>query len=144
VRRAVFLVGIGVAISTFCGAAAAQPAQPAAADKPWYERFTTTHGLSDAQKSWAPAENSELKIRAGKSWGVMIDVREADRNRVLEKGNGGAAFGAFYDFNSRFRVGGRLSVRSQDTPGVQAPIGVRPGAADNTDAGVKLESAFKF
>jgi hypothetical protein len=135
---------MGVALSTFCGAASAQPAQPASAEKPWYERFTTTHGLSDAQKSWAPAENSELKIRAGKSWGVMIDVREADRNRVLEKGDGGAAFGAFYDFNARFRVGGRLSVRSQDTPGVQAPIGSRSSALDNTDAGVKLESAFKF
>jgi opacity protein-like surface antigen len=144
VRQALWMIGVGVAVSTFCGAASAQQAQPTPAEKPWYERFTTSHGLSDAQKSWTPSENSELKIRAGKSWGVMIDVREADRNRVLEKGDGGAAFGAFYDFNSRFRVGGRLSVRSPDTPGVQAPLSPRGGAADNTEAGVKLESAFRF
>jgi hypothetical protein len=144
VRHALWMIGFGVAMSTFCGAAQAQQAQSAPAEKPWYERFTTSHGLSDAQKSWTPPENSELKIRAGKSWGVMIDVREADRNRVLEKGAGGAAFGAFYDFNSRFRVGGRLSVRSPDTPGVQAPLSPRAGGPDNTEAGVKLESAFKF
>jgi opacity protein-like surface antigen len=144
VRKVLVLMGLGVAMTTFCGAAAAQQTQAEPTDKPWYERFTTTHGLSDAQKSWMPAENSELKIKAGNRWGVMIDVRAADRTRVLEKGDGGAALGAFYDFNSRFRVGGRLQVRDSATPGLQQPLNGRTKDASDTEAGVKLESAFKF
>jgi hypothetical protein len=75
-------------------------------------------------------------------WGVTVDVREAQRIERLPEGSRGeqASVGAYYQFTPRMRVGGQLSVESADRPINVAPV----PDDDETRAGVRIESAFRF
>lgn len=120
----------------------APTAEAAGPATPWYQRFTTSSGVTEGVTG--ENENDRLPQPAwtlNQRWGVTLDVREANRlQRAPEGGRGDeTAVGAYYQFTPRMRVGGELSV--------EAP---RPGAQPNrrdeeeARAGVRVESAFRF
>jgi len=115
---------------------------PAAA-VPWYQRFTTSNGLTESITG--DGENDRIMPPAwtlNQRWGVTLDVREARRiERAPEGGRGDqTAVGAYYQFTPRMRVGGELSVEAPRL-GVAAPVTERE---EEPRAGVRLESAFRF
>lgn len=122
--------------------AGASEAAAASAAVPWYQRFTTSNGVTESITG--VAENDRLPVPAwtlSDRWGVTLDVREAERIERLPEGGRGdqTSVGAYYQFTPRMRVGGQLSVQTTDrpiaTPGVQD---------DEPRADVRLESAFRF
>lgn len=142
----------GAAVLATTGVAHAQdrPVAPAAGANaatssvvPWYQRFTTSSGVTesvtgDTENDRLPASTWTLNQR----WGVTVDVQEAQRiERSPEGGRGDqASVGAYYQFTPRLRVGGELSVEEQ------TPLAPVPNVADEdeTRAGVRIESAFRF
>jgi len=122
-------------------AASAVEAQSAV---PWYQRFTTSSGVTESITG--DSENDRLLAPAwtlNQRWGVTVDVREAQRlERAPEGGRGDqASVGAYYQFTPRVRVGGALSVESNERPGAPVvPLEDEP----ETRAGVRIESAFRF
>jgi hypothetical protein len=140
----------GAAVLATAGVAHAQdrPVAPApgagAANSavPWYQRFTTSNGVTesvtgDSENDRLPAPTWTLNQR----WAVTVDVQEAERiERSPEGGRGDqASLGAYYQFTPRLRVGGELSVEQQ-TP--LAPVPHED--EEETRAGVRIESAFRF
>jgi hypothetical protein len=110
---------------------------------PWYQRFTTSSGVTetitgDTENDRLPAPTWTLNQR----WGVTLDVREAQRIERLPEGGHGdqASVGAYYQFTPRLRVGGEVSVE-EETPLAPVPNSVDE---DETRAGVRIESAFRF
>lgn len=113
-----------------------------AAAVPWYQRFTTSSGVTETITG--ETENDRLATPTwslNQRWGVTVDVREAQRIERLPEGGHGdqASVGAYYQFTPRLRVGGELSVEEQ-TPLTPVP---RQGD-DEPRAGVRIESAFRF
>lgn len=138
----------GAAVFATAGVAHAQQAAPitppaanaqaAQAAVPWYQRFTTSTGVTESitgdtenDRSLAPAWTLNQR------WGVTVDVREAQRIERLPEGRGDqTSVGAYYQFTPNVRVGGQLSLETT------AP----PGASDQEEprADVRIESAFRF
>jgi hypothetical protein len=115
-----------------------------AAAVPWYQRFTTSTGVTE--QITGEDENDRLPAPAwnlGTRWGVTVDVREAQAiERLPEASRGDAAsVGAYYQFTPRVRVGGEVSVETNE-----APLAPATAAADEDEprAGVRIESAFRF
>lgn len=147
-RLGLAIAAMGVAVVATGGTAHAQASlaerTAAAAEVPWYERFTYSSGLSDQQAApaWSTVNPRDPKAPvASARWGVTLNVGEEDRLRTAESitPRGEAAVGAFYRFSPRVRFGGQVSV---------APQRVTPGATRREETeeapGVKLESAFRF
>jgi hypothetical protein len=110
----------------------------ASADAPWFQRFTTSAGVTNgAHLAPAPSNEQTITWQATDKWGLTLNLRDADRSKLTSRDE--ATLGAFYHFTPRFRVGGELSV-------ADTPTGATPAIDDSKDmsAGVKLESAFKF
>ncbi len=110
---------------------------------PWYQRFTTSSGVTE--QITGERENDRLLAPAwtlNQRWGVTLDVREAERiERLPEVSRGDqASVGAYYQFTPSMRVGGQLSVETPDT----APITAQPQEHEEPNAGVRIESAFRF
>lgn len=139
----------GAAVLATTGVAHAQDRQlvPASgvgassAAVPWYQRFTTSSGVTesvtgDPENDRLPAPSWALSQR----WGVTVDVREAQRiERSPEGGRGDqASVGAYYQFTPRLRVGGEVSLEQQ------TPLTPVPREDDGPRAGVRIESAFRF
>lgn len=121
------------------GAAAVVNAQAAV---PWYQRFTTSSGVTESITG--ETENDRIESPAwtvNQRWGVIVDVREAQRIERLPEGGRGdqTSVGAYYQFTPRVRLGGQLSVESATSPG--APL-LEEEAGPR--AGVRIESAFRF
>ncbi len=142
----------GAAVMATAGVAHAQQAPthvtPAAeatearAAVPWYQRFTTSNGVTESITG--DSENDRILPPAWtltQRWGVTVDVREAQRiERSPEGGRGGqASVGAFYQFTPNMRVGGELSVETER----QSPI-ASAQQQDEPRADVRIESAFRF
>jgi hypothetical protein len=114
----------------------------AAAAVPWYQRFTTSTGVTESITG--EAENDRLAApewTLNQRWGVTVDVREAQRIERLPEASRGdqASVGAYYQFTPRVRVGGEVSVETQE------PLTQTPGTDDEEPrAGVRIESAFRF
>ena len=111
---------------------------------PWYQRFTTSNGVTE--RIMGDAENDRLLPPAwtlNQRWGVTVDVREAQRiERMPEGGRGDqTSVGAYYQFTPRVRLGGELSLESNELPGAAV---VRRDDEEETRAGVRIESAFRF
>ena len=147
--KASALLVAGAVIMT-AGAAHAQDstltdANAARGAMPWYERFTTSTGLTE--NITGATENDRIAPPAwtlNQHWGVTVDVRQAQR---VERGQDRVqpdqtAVGAYYQFTPRVRLGGEVSVENRQTPGA-AQIG-RAAEQAEPAAGVKLESAFRF
>jgi hypothetical protein len=140
----------GAAVLASAGVAHAQerPVAPApgasganTAAVPWYQRFTTSSGVTETITG--DSENDRLAPPAwtlNQRWGLTLDVREAQRiERSPEGGRGDqASVGAYYQFTPRLRVGGEVSVEEQ------TPLSPVPGDKDEPRAGVRIESAFRF
>lgn len=143
---------IAGAVLATAGAAHAQergatqgPSQAAATQAvvPWYERFTTSSGVTE---TIGAVENDRLPPPAwtlNQRWGITVDVREAQRIERAPEGRGDqTSLGAYYQFTPRVRVGGQVSLESSDrlTGGSVAAETEEEGAR----AGVRIESAFRF
>lgn len=138
----------GAAVVATAGVAQAQtrtpvaPAvdAPASSATPWYQRFTTSNGVTESITG--ESENDRVLPPAwtlNQRWGVTLDVREAQRiERSPDGGRGDqTSVGAFYQFTPNMRVGGEVSVESQ-----------RPSVVnqqqEESRADVRIESAFRF
>ena len=140
----------GAAIMATAGVAHAQdrPVAPVAPGAnapasavPWYQRFTTSNGVTESITG--DVENDRLAAPSwtlNQRWGVTVDVQEAQRiERSPEGGHGDqTSVGAYYQFTPRLRVGGEVSV--EQTP--LAPVATQD--EEETRAGVRIESAFRF
>lgn len=139
----------GAAVLASAGAAQAQEsvassvgAEATGAAVPWYERFTTSSGVTGSITG--QAEDDRLPAPAwnvNQHWGVTVDVREAQRVERLPEGGrrGQTSVGAFYQFTPNLRVGGQVSLESAERPGE-----AEENASEETRAGVRVESAFRF
>lgn len=136
-----FAIAGFLAASAFATAAHGQtPATTEKSDRPWYDRFTASAGLTDQDKGFTAGESrTALSFTPSAKWGVTLNVRDA--NRLTTESNDEASVGAFYNVSPRFRVGGQLSVAAQP-PSVRLPVS--PTEQQQATAGVKLQSAFKF
>lgn len=146
------MVAIAGAVLATAGPAYAQTAPVAApgisagasSEVPWYQRFTTSHGLTESITG--SQENDRLlppSWSLSQRWGVTVDVREAARIERDPQGGRGdeTSVGAFYQFTPAVRVGGQVSVETARGPSVAAPARRRD---DEPAANVRLESAFRF
>lgn len=153
--KASTLVIAGAAVLATAGVAHAQgaPASAAGANAesasavPWYQRFTTSNGVTESITG--DSENDRALAPAwtlNQRWGVTLDVREAQRiERSPEGGRGDqAAVGAFYQFTPSVRLGGQVSVESPDRPTAGLAITPDETADEQPRAGVRIESAFRF
>ena len=128
--------------SATTGTAAAE-ATAARAAVPWYQRFTTSNGVTESITG--DNENDRILPPAwtlNQRWGVTVDVREAQRiERSPDGGRGDqASVGAFYQFTPNMRVGGEVSVETDERQDAIAP---HPNQ-DEPRADVRIESAFRF
>jgi hypothetical protein len=126
----------------------------ATAEVPWYERFTFTPGSpatgavsgvvtgGDRAAGWTstnPRAPAPSDVNA--PWGMTFNVGEGDKSSAGVQGaRKETAVGAYFRFSPRFSVGGRLSVAE---PKASTQTDPRRDRQDG-DAGVKLESAFRF
>jgi len=146
------LVIAGAAVLATVGVAQAQDrptiAPESASDAvavPWYQRFTTSNGVTEAITG--DVENDRVPAPAwtlNQRWGVTVDVREGERLQSLPEGSRGdqTSVGAYYQFTPSVRLGGEVSVESARRPGT----GVAAESSDQEEprADVRIESAFRF
>ena len=135
-------VGVAHAQQTDRASSAAPRPTDARAAVPWYQRFTTSNGVTETITG--DSENDRILPPAwtlNQRWGVTVDVREAQRiERSPDGGRGDqASVGAFYQFTPNMRVGGEVSV---ETAAARTPS-PRPNE-DEPRADVRIESAFRF
>lgn len=113
---------------------------PSRSDVPWYQRFTTSSGVTETITG--DTENDRILAPAwtlNQRWGVTVDVREAQRIERLPEGRGDqTSVGAFYQFTPNVRVGGELSLETTPAPNAVTREEEEPRA------GVRVESAFRF
>ncbi len=117
-------------------------AEAGTAGTPWYQRFTTSNSVTESITG--ETEDDRVAPPAwtmNQRWGVTLDIREATRiDRLPEGGRGDqTSVGAYYQFTPRMRVGGEVSLESNQRSG---PMQER--AQDEPRAGVRVESAFRF
>jgi hypothetical protein len=141
----------GAAVLATAGVAHAQDrvapvAAPAATSDvgavPWYQRFTTSSGVTESITGQAENDRNIVpEWSLDNRWGVTLDVREAARiDRLPEGGRGDeTSVGAYYQFTPRMRVGGQLNIQTTEPPVAAS----RPNE-DDPRADVRLESAFRF
>ena len=123
---------------------AASEATAAQAAVPWYQRFTTSNGVTETITG--DAENDRILPPAwtlNERWGVTVDVREAERiERSPDGGRGNqASVGAYYQFTPNMRVGGEVSVETARNNAISPAA---PQQQDEPRADVRIESAFRF
>lgn len=111
---------------------------------PWYQRFTTSNGVTESITGLAENDRSLTPAwRLNQRWGVTVDLNEAQRLERTPEGaapNTGASVGAFYQFTPRARVGAEVSV---EDPRTNTLTGVERQEREPA-AGVRIESAFRF
>lgn len=129
VRRFALLVATTALLGAACGAAQAAPVQTSAA-KPM--DFTVR-----AETSPIAPGTQTLKWDAAKGrWGVTFNLRQPDtRETTLND----IQAGAYYKITPALRVGGAFAFGDQ-----QVVPGPKPGAPDNGQPRVQLETKFKF
>lgn len=111
---------------------------------PWYQRFTTSNGVTESITG--QTENDRVLPPAwtlNQRWGVTVDVRDGQR---LERTPDGAhptdqaSVGAFYQFTPRARVGAQVRVEEPQSNALASQQDQERGRS----AGVRIESAFRF
>jgi len=151
VSRASAVVIAGVAILATAGVAQAQervptpvtPAQASESSVPWYQRFTTSNGVTESIAGDQEAGLLAPAWTLSQRWGVTVDVREAQRiERAPDGGHGDqTSVGAYYQFTPNISVGGQFNLETTPAPGV-APVA--RANEDEPRADVRIESAFRF
>jgi hypothetical protein len=147
-RASAWLIA-GVAVLATAGVAHAQdreavaPAPAAEATNsgvPWYQRFTTSNGVTEAITGEAEDDRLAPAWTLNQRWGITVDVREAQRIERLPDGRGDqTSLGAFYQFTPNISVGGELNLETTPAPGAVATPQQEEPRAD-----VRIESAFRF
>lgn len=146
-RASAWLIA-GAAVLATTGVAHAQDRQPPAAPTveatssgvPWYQRFTTSNGVTETITGQAENDRIAPAWTLNQRWGITVDVREAQRIERLPDGRGDqASVGAFYQFTPNISVGGQLNLETTPAPGAVA----RP-QEEEPRADVRIESAFRF
>lgn len=109
---------------------------------PWYERFTTSSGITQSITGDRENDRSIAPTWSlNQHWGVTVDVRQAQRIERDPTAHGDqTSVGAFYQFTPSLRVGGQVSV---ETPSLSETTTGAP-RSDEPHAGVRIESAFRF
>src|SRR5262245_1710861 len=110
---------------------------------PWYQRFTTSNGVTESITG--DNENDRILPPAwtlNQRWGVTVDVREAQRiERAPDGGHGDqTSVGAYYQFTPNISVGGQFNLETTPAPGAAT---VRR-EDEEPRADVRIESAFRF
>lgn len=126
------------------------PAAPLVSDRevtraavPWYERFTTSTGVTESITGVGESDRAvPPSWTLSGRWNLTVDVHQAQR---VERGQDHVApeqtsVGAYYQFTPRVRVGGEVSIENRNTLTGQSAANTPAEPA----AGVKLESAFRF
>ncbi|MGD9968428.1 MAG: NtrZ family periplasmic regulatory protein [Hyphomonadaceae bacterium] len=146
-RASAWLIA-GVAVLATTGVAHAQDNQAAAAPTvettssgvPWYQRFTTSNGVTETITGQAENDRLAPAWTLNQRWGITVDVREAQRIERLPDGRGDqTSVGAFYQFTPNISVGGELNLETTPAPGAVATPQQEEPRAD-----VRIESAFRF
>jgi hypothetical protein len=107
---------------------------------PWYERFTTSNGVTESITGDSENDRLAPAWTLNQRWGITVDVREAQRIERLPDGRGDqTSLGAYYQFTPNISVGGQLNVETTPAPGAVA----RP-QNEEPRADVRIESAFRF
>jgi hypothetical protein len=140
IAGAAAMATVGVAHAQDTPSVAAE-ASSANAAVPWYQRFTTSNGVTESITG--EGENDRVLPPAwtlNQRWGVTVDLREAQRlERLAEGGHGDqASVGAYYQFTPNMRVGGELNVETEQRANALSPT------EDEPRADVRIESAFRF
>lgn len=110
---------------------------------PWYQRFTTSNGLTETITG--ERENDRQLPPAwslNQRWGVTVDVTEPAH---VEHGPDGlrgqqTAVGAYYQFTPSARLGAEVRVEDNSVPSAS----LRADQRVEPSAGVRIESAFRF
>jgi len=136
------LATAGVAQAQERVAAPVTNAQASQTGVPWYQRFTTSNGVTESISGDEDAAGLAPAWTLNQRWGVTVDVREAQRiERAPDGGHGDqTSVGAYYQFTPNISVGGQLNLETTPAPGA-APVR-REG--DEPRADVRIESAFRF
>jgi hypothetical protein len=110
------------------------------AETPWYERFTSSAGPTQGLSGLGPAlERGAPAWSPSNRWGITVDLRDGARRLERAPSQSETSVGAFYQFTPRVRLGGQVSVAEQPQ---SAPN--RRDEGEHPNAGVRLESAFRF
>jgi len=110
------------------------------AEIPWYERFTYNHGPSEQTANLGQTERRPQAWTPSTRWGVTVNLNEAERVATAPTASDETAVGAYYQFTPSVRVGGQVSFG----PAREPMIAGRRDDEAATEAGVRLESAFRF
>lgn len=141
----------GVAILATTGVAQAQEriaaptptVESADGAVPWYQRFTSSNGVTASiSGDQAAADQLAPAWTLSQRWGVTVDVREAQRiERAPDGGHGDqTSLGAYYRFTPNLSVGGQFNLETTPAPGTAT---VRR-EDEEPRADVRIESAFRF
>ncbi|WP_395647255.1 NtrZ family periplasmic regulatory protein [Terricaulis sp.] len=134
----------GVAHAQPTAQSVATQATETQASTPWYQRFTTSGGLTESITG--TQENDRILPPAwtlNQRWGVTLDVQEAERiERSPDGGRGDQiAAGGYYRFTPSLSVGAQVSLETTPAPGA-APVTREEHQEPRAD--VRVESAFRF
>jgi hypothetical protein len=139
----------GAAVFATAGVAQAQErvaapvpaAQSADSTVPWYQRFTSSNGVTETILGDQEAGQLSPAWTLSQRWGVTVDVREAQRiERAPDGGHGDqTSLGAYYRFTPNLSVGGQFNLETTPAPGAAAVAREEEPRAD-----VRIESAFRF
>lgn len=136
------LATAGVAQAQERVAAPVTSAQASESGVPWYQRFTTSNGVTESISGSEEPTGLAPAWTLNQRWGVTVDVREAQRiERAPDGGHGDqTSVGAYYQFTPNISVGGQLNLETTPAPGA-APV-----RRENEEprADVRIESAFRF
>ncbi len=137
------LATVGVAQAQERVAAPVPAAQAAEGAVPWYQRFTTSNGVTESIAGDQEAGLLAPAWTLSQRWGVTVDVREAQRiERAPDGGHGDqTSVGAYYQFTPNISVGGQFNLETTPAPGAAA---VTRRNEDEPRADVRIESAFRF
>jgi hypothetical protein len=149
-RASAFLIA-GVAVLATTGVAQAQErvaapvanAQASDSSVPWYQRFTSSNGVTESiTDDTATPQLAAPAWTLSQRWGVTVDVREAQRiERAPDGGHGDqTSLGAYYRFTPNLSVGGEFNLETTPTPGAAT----LPHENEEPRADVRIESAFRF
>ena len=132
----------GVAQAQERVAAPVPAAEAADSAAPWYQRFTSSNGVTESIAGDQAATDLAPAWTLSQRWGVTVDVREAQRiERSPDGGHGDqTSLGAYYRFTPNLSVGGQVNLETTPAPGA-APVRRED---EEPRADVRIESAFRF
>jgi hypothetical protein len=105
------------------------------------DKLTVNRSAERPTTALAPigSEQVEFAWRPGGKWGITVDMTSRAQNEVLPQEEFSA--GAYYQVTPRFRFGGGLTLNGDN---LKKPADAFDSKKSETEAGVRIESAFQF